>query len=41
MFKKVMPYFNVDYVDFIMTSVEIMHHLLFSDEKNTMRPEIL
>jgi hypothetical protein len=32
MLKKVLPYFNVDYVDFIIISIEIMHHLSISDE---------
>ena len=33
MLKKVLPYFKEDYVDFIIISIEIMHHLAFSDEK--------
>jgi hypothetical protein len=33
MLKKVLPYFNQDYLDFITISIEIMHHLSFSDEK--------
>jgi len=33
MLKKVLPYFKEDYVDFIIISIEIMHHLFVFDGK--------
>jgi hypothetical protein len=33
MLKKVIPYFGLDYLDFIIILIEIMHHLFVFDEK--------